>query len=440
MQIEKSQTATDSPRIGYIGVDVLNNATVCNEAIGLMKRSIQLEVASVYPYSQATFFRGDDVQRLAQRIETLYPLGIFRPLGELFTALFVFNLRLLAVVWAAVLCPAEKWRAKAMVLYHILPAVRLALRWRSRGVQHIHAHWAHTATTIAMHASQLLNIGFSFTGHANDLFVHRIALREKVRRARFIVAISEFHRDLYVKLGGDPERIPVVYCGIDMANFTPRDQEDVEPDGRPRIVSVGRLVEKKGFGFLIEACKILADRGVDFTCTIAGSGPLLQDLREHIHCKGLEDRVSVTGEVVMQDQLPDLLRSADAFVLPCVRDSDGDMDGLPQVLIEAMACGAPVISTRLVGIPDLVRDGRTGFLVQTENVEELAEAMIALLAEPVRARGIGAAGAEWVRDHFSREETVRRLAVLFQWAARTPPGREKPPRFDGAPTLPPVLI
>ena len=416
------------PTVGYIGVDVLNNATICNEAAGLLEAGARLDVVSVYRFDRPTFYQEGTLAALAGRLHHLYPLEPWSVARDVARAPFEFGARFWKTLRGAITCPAEGVRERLKILGHLLPAIQLARHWKDRGIGHVHAHWAHTATTIGMHAAGLMGVGFSFTGHANDLFVHKVGLAGKVRRARFIVCISEFHRRFYLGLGADPARLPVVYCGIDLGRFRPEGAEKV---GVPRIVSVGRLVEKKGFADLIAACGLLRDRGVGFECVIAGSGPLEGELRERIARLGLGDRVRVTGRVAAQEDLPGLLESARAFALPCVRDADGDMDGLPQVLIEAMACGVPVVSTRLVGIPDLVRDGRNGVLVEPGDIPGLADALEGLIDRPGLAAALGAEAAAWAHAHFGRAETVGRLTRLFAWAAATP--GDSPPAAEALP-------
>ena len=413
-------------RIGYIGVDVLNNATVCNEATGLLGAGVPLEVVSVYPYKSATFYRDVTLESLRAAVSSLFPMRAMSVIVAAGAAPFVFGTRFVTMLTKAAFGPAEGWKQRLTILYQVIPALVLAMRWRNRGISHIHAHWAHTATSIAMHVSELLGVGFSFTGHANDLFVHRIGLTAKVRRARFVVCISEYHRQFFMTLGGDPERLPVVYCGIDSDRLA-SDQAGSKPP-RPRIVSVGRLVEKKGFDDLISACALLRDDGLDFECVIGGSGPLLGELNQSITANHLEDRVFLTGTAVLQEKLPEFLGSATVFALPCVRDKDGDMDGLPQVLIEAMLCGLPVVSTRLVGIPDLVRDGETGLLVAPRDVRGMASAIQQLISSPTLATDLGDRGQAWAREFFSLRETVIRLSDLFNWAAANP-GSSPPERL-----------
>jgi len=430
------------PCIGYIGVDVLNNATICNEAAGLIGAGVPLDIVSVYRFDRPTYYRNDSLAGhslagLGGRVHSLYPLGLVATLWAMICAPWIFGFRFWKTLAKLMVSPVEGWRQRARIYWHFVPAVCLAIYWRKKPIGHIHAHWAHTATTIAMHAAELLGIGFSFTGHANDLFVHRVALKAKLRRARFVVCISEYHRQFYLAHGADPARLKVVYCGIDMDRFQPSDHRDIHSIPlRPLILGVGRLVEKKGFHDLLAACAELRERGLNFECVIAGSGPQEKLLRELVVGLRLEDHVTITGKAVLQEDLQQLLRSATIFALPCVKDRDGDLDGLPQVLIEAMACAVPVVSTRLVGIPDLVRDGWNGLLVPPGQTTALADALESLIRDSQWASGLGIRGMVWARLHFGRGETIHRLRQLFLWASATP-GRNPPDSiWQSAPEVP----
>ncbi|MEM7312234.1 MAG: glycosyltransferase, partial [Planctomycetota bacterium] len=286
------QTSGSEARIGYIGVDVLNNATICNETTALLERDVPLDLVSVYNIQKATFYRNETLKILDGRIHHLYPLKPLAMAWGVLRAPFVFGGRFFTMVWKALTGKVEGPRQRMKMLGHLLPAIKLAYHWQNRNVNHVHCQWAHTATTIGMHAAELLGIGFSFMGHANDLFVHRVALDDKVKRARYILCISEYHRRFYLDMGADSERLHVVYCGVSLDRF--QENKPFNPAVR-RIVSVGRLVEKKGFDDLIRSCGILRDRGVEFECVIAGSGPEEANLNQLIDELDLRNSVSITG-------------------------------------------------------------------------------------------------------------------------------------------------
>ena len=276
----------------------------------------------------------------------------------------------------------------------------------------VHSQWIHSCGTIGMYGAWLLGVPFSFTGHAADLFRERAALRDKIRRASFIVCISSFHRDFYLDEGARPEQLHTVYCGIDVDRFTfePR----AAMPARPLLLSVGRLVEKKGFDVLIEAARVLAARGRDVEIEIGGSGPLDAELREQISAAGVESSVRVTGAAILQEDLPAYLQRGDAFVQPCVRARDQDVDGTPRTLMEAMACGLPSISTRLAGIPDIIDDGASGLLVEPHDAEGLADAIERLLDEPALVDHLSRGGRARIEDRFEIEQCTASLADLFR--------------------------
>ncbi len=203
-----------------------------------------------------------------------------------------------------------------------------------------------------------------------------------------------------------PDQLRLVYCGIDVTKFAPA---PLPPASQGlKIRSSGRLVEKKGFSVLIQACKLLKDRSIAFDCIIGGSGPLEAELKTEIEKLQLTDRVSVTGKALKQEHIPQFVQSGNVYCLPCVWARDNDVDGLPQMLMEAMACGLPSISTRLVGIPDLVIDNQTGLLVSPESAEELADAILKLRDEALAAR-VAAAGRQHVLEKFEIETALQPL-------------------------------
>ena len=203
------------------------------------------------------------------------------------------------------------------------------------------------------------------------------------------------------------------YCGIDTGLFTPRLRER-EP-GRPlHILSSRRLVEKKGFADLIRACAILRDRGLDFRCTIAGSGEDEAALRAQISAAALDDIVALTGKALKQEEIPDFMATGDVYALPCIWASDNDVDGLPQMLMEAIGCGLPAISTRLVGIPDLIRDGETGLLVAPGDVEALADALSRIESDPELSDRLSKAGYRHLVDTFDIDRCLEPLLDKFR--------------------------
>ncbi|MBC7835854.1 MAG: glycosyltransferase [Phycisphaerales bacterium] len=398
--------------IHYITPTGIASAWVANELSIVRQEGIPFVLHSLRASNQK-FFSSPWALELDKRTRVLYPLPIVGAVASLLVAPLLFRRRFFAALANAIFGERESLRNRAVVLGHFVVACHWARGLRRENVSHIHSQWIHSGGTVGFYGAWLLGKTFSFTGHAADLFRERVALKDKVRRADFIVCISNFHRDLFKRLGARDEQLHIVYCGINVTHFTPA-AEGHRRGERPRILSSGRLVEKKGFAYLIDACKILEERGVEFDCVIGGNGPLESELREQVARLDLGNRVSLTGRALTQEELPEFMRSGDIYTLACVWAKDDDVDGLPQMLMEAMACGLPAVSTNLVGIPDLVIDQKTGLLVEPNNVGELADALDRLLKDRGLAARLGRSGAEYVREKFEIATSLRPLMRLFK--------------------------
>lgn len=358
-------------------------------------------------------FSSEWAAELNRATRTLYPIGAIELIVSLVAAPVFFGGRFFGALMNAVFGERESMRARVATFWHLLVACHWARLNRHDQVSHIHAQWAHSSGSIGMYGARLLGVPFSFTGHAADLFRNRVALADKIHRAEFIVCISSFHRDFFLKHGARMEQLEIAYCGIDTSLFTPS-LRGREPGVRFRIISAGRLVDKKGFEFLIDACKLLADRGRVFECVIAGSGPSYTSLCERIARCGLDETITVTGEPLKQEEIPEIMHGGDAFVLACVWAKDNDVDGLPQLTMEAMACGLPAITTRLVGNPDLVVDGESGLLVEPEDAAQLAAAIERLMDDPKLATKLAEGGLRHVHERFDVSRSLMPLIDRFR--------------------------
>ncbi len=277
----------------------------------------------------------------------------------------------------AVMATDIRFANRPKILVQAIAALALAWRVRRLCIGHIHAHMAHVPTTIAMYAARALGISFSFTGHANDLFPNRALLGEKIDRAAFVSCISRWHRDFYRDIVPKDElRLPVIRCGIDTAAevFTPAVHGE-----SLRILAVGRLVAKKGFDVLIEAVRTVVERSqMRIELTIAGTGPEESALR--MLADSLEPRVRVNMPGSLDNsRVMELMASCELFALPLRVTAEGDRDGIPVVLMEAMARGRCVISGDLPTIRELIDDGRSGYLIPLGDARSLAD-VVELLA------------------------------------------------------------
>ena len=401
--------------IHYVTTNGIGNAWVANELSRLDAAGVPF-VLHALRKPEALFHGSDWAVRLNQRTRSIYPLPGPALVLSLLLAPLLFRGRFFAALLNALFGRREHLRARLGGIAHLAVACHWARRMLAapEPVTHIHSQWIHSCGTVAMYLGWLLDRPFSFTGHATDLFRDRCALLDKIERADFIVCISEFHRDFYLKHGARPEQCVIAYCGIDPAVFHPRAAAAAVADRPYRILASGRLVEKKGFALLVDACRLLADRGLRFECVIGGSGPLEASLRAQVERLGLGEHVSVTGQALQQEKIIDFMHGGDVYVLPCVWAADGDVDGLPQMLMEAMACGLPAVSTRLVGIPDLIRDDETGVLVPPNDTAALADAIAGLMSDPARSKRLADAGLRWVHERFDLSDCLEPLIDRYR--------------------------
>lgn len=363
--------------------------------------------------SNQKFFSSVWAKDLDTATRVIYPVPLPSGFASVLLAPYLFGGRFFAALVNAALGKRESLRNRFVAFGHLLVACHWARRLRAQGVRHIHSQWIHSGGTVGMYGAWLLGASFSFTGHAADLFRERVALEDKVRRAKFIVCISRFHEEFFRRLGARPEQLHIVYCGVDTTHFVPELRPRI-PGEPVTILSSGRLVEKKGFVVLIRACEILRQRGVNFRCVIGGNGPQEPELRGLIQACGLANFVSITGEPLTQEKLPEFMHGGHIYTLPCVWAADGDVDGLPQMLMEAMACGLPAVSTRLVGIPDLIEHERSGLLVESGDAEQLADALLRLIEDSGLAARLATAGTRVVQERFEINSALRPLIRLFE--------------------------
>jgi colanic acid/amylovoran biosynthesis glycosyltransferase len=290
-------------------------------------------------------------------------------------------------------------------------AVRMAFDMEREGVTHVHAHFCSHPALVALIIHRLTGIPFSFTAHGSDLHVDRRMLDRKVEACSFAIAISEFNRQVILGECADDAggKVRVIHCGVDMELFAPKPA--VRDAGPLRLLCVASFEEVKGHRYLVEACAMLRDRGVEFVCELVGEGPLRAEIEALISRHELGDRVRVLGGRARPDVLA-LYRKADIAVLASRPTSDGRKEGIPVVLMEAMASGLPVVSTAISGIPELV-DRESGILVAPADATALADALTRLaLDEELRSR-MGEYGRLKVEREFDLRVNARRLLELF---------------------------
>lgn len=299
----------------------------------------------------------------------------------------------------------------------VYQALLLAREVRVGRITHLHAHFATAAAAVARLAAKFSGIPYTFTAHAKDIYHQAVssdALRRKLTDAAATVTVSEYNRDYLRATFGAAARVERIYNGLDLREFPFR-----SPEVRPaRIVAVGRLVEKKGFADLITAAAMLAGRRNAVQYQIIGGGPLEVELRAQIERLGLRARVELLGPCPRSAVIAHVQRAA-AVAAPSVIAQDGDRDGLPTVLLEAMALGTPCVATDITGIPEVVRNGSTGLLISPHDPAALAGAVERLIDDGALRVQLAREARRLIEAEFDSARTAARLRAVFAAAERS---------------------
>ncbi|MEX0820250.1 MAG: glycosyltransferase [Pirellulaceae bacterium] len=293
----------------------------------------------------------------------------------------------------------------------------LAWSMQRLGIQHLHAHFASHPAAVAYIIHRLVGIPFSFTAHGSDLHRDRHMLREKVAAARSVVTISQYNRNIIAQACGDDslEKVRVIHCGVDTAKFGYRSAETAfsRREGPFKLVCIGTLHEVKGQTYLLDACRALRDRQLDFECHLIGDGPDRKMLQRRTEELRLGDRVILHGRLP-QDEVAKHLQSADVLVAPSIPTKCGRREGIPVVLMEAMSSGVPVIASDLSGIPELVIDETTGLLSPPGDAARLSTALMRLYFDPELRERLARRARFKVEVEFDLRINAKQLAACFQ--------------------------
>ncbi|MEW5989149.1 MAG: glycosyltransferase [Chloroflexota bacterium] len=385
---------------------------IVNEILELERQGVDVRIYSLRKPDDGRFHASLARVKAGVVYAPQYPLAEWRRVYTAHRALFQADRRRYLSVLRYTLSRGHQYAIK-----RFLQAGVIAEHLLRQPVDAMHAHFASSAARAAMLVNRLTGIPYSFTAHAKDIFHQEVnpdSLRSKIRAARFVITVSDFNQAYLRELMGDqPGEVRRLYNGIDLSFFRP---DATIPRQANLILAVGRLIEKKGFEDLIWACALLAGQGLDFRCDIIGKGDLREKLRELITTLNLEDRVRLVGPK-SQDEVLEAYRQAAVFALPCVVGSDGNRDGLPTVLLEAMATGLPVVSTNLTGVPEIISHNEDGLLVPPGDPQALAAALTQLLSDPALRQRLATAGRRKVERDFDVRQNV---AVLHTWLAERP--------------------
>ncbi|MGD1834807.1 MAG: glycosyltransferase family 4 protein [Nitrososphaeraceae archaeon] len=304
-------------------------------------------------------------------------------------------------------------QVKSENYFVVYQSMLLTTLLKSKNIDHIHAHFATSATSVARLTSLFSGIPYSFTAHAKDIYHNNVDyddLRKKINDASAVITINEYNlKYLHDLFPEQSSNIVKIYNGLDLSNFVPNYNFKKTNN---EIVSVGRLVEKKGFEILIEACYHLVRSGKKFHCSIIGTGILENNLRKKIKQLGLQNFVNILGATPREEMLQ-RIQDASIFVVPSIISNDGDRDGLPTTLLEAMAIGTPCISTDVTGIPEVIHDGVTGVIVPSKNPLKLAEAIDNLLSDYNSVKSLVKNANRLVHSKFNIHENSEQLRTVL---------------------------
>lgn len=376
---------------------------IVREIDALIANGVDVRIISLKKPSETLI--QTDAAALMNRVR--HPRSILHALGGLAAALF---LRPGAVFGSFFSVVGDSWRSPDVLLKSLASWLRGLehIAWlRGFDPQIIHAHWATYPSTAAWTLGRVLRRPFSFTCHAHDIFIEDQLVARKIEDAAVAVTISRFNVDWLTERATPlaKQKLKVVHCGVDLS------MNQWIPEGRDghSILTVGRLDPIKGFATLVEALALLKSRGLDFRCRLLGSGPLDAELKAQAQARGVADRIDFTG-AQPQDVVRGWMGEAGLFVLPSEVAADGNRDGIPVALMEAMATGCPVVSTRVSGIPELIENEQDGLLVDPRQPHALADAMQRLL-EDAMLRSHVARGA---RTRIEKEFDARIEALRLQ--------------------------
>jgi len=401
--LPRPDNADGCPKIAYVvkRYPRFSETFIVNELLAHQDAGAEVEIFSLRPTNDTHF--QDVISRVRAPVTYLPHAGLkAKEVWEMMRKYEDQSDRLFSGLEAG-------WNADIVDLYQ---AMVLAQHVNKRGIQHIHAHFASSPATVARLAARFANIRYSITAHAKDIFHEDVDPNElvtKLEDAATVITVSDYNEHhLHALTNWSGVNIVRIYNGLDLETF-----EYSPPRNRPPLIlAVGRLVEKKGFRHLIDACAQMASDGRPFRCRIVGSGPDELSLHLQISRLGLEERVVLAGPLP-QAEIRREIQQAAVFAAPCVVGEDGNRDGLPTTLLEAMALGTPCVSTPVTGIPEAVLHDRTGIIVPQCESRSLAEGLARLLDDPGLRVRFAEAARKRIEEEFDVAQSAFNMREIF---------------------------
>lgn len=407
---EKPYTAEGRPRMAYLvsRYPAVSHTFILREVMRLRELGFDIQVASINSPDRTEADMTPDEREEAARTYYVKKHGLGGALAAHFAGLR-HPLSWLRGLGFALGLGGWNLKQRLFGFFYFTEALMLSRWMRAQGLTHLHVHFATAAANVGLVLKHASPIGLSLTVHGPDEFYDAPGeyLREKIAAADFLVCISRYAQSQLMHLSPANQwgKFEICPLGVDPGHYTPSRKSFAEEPFT--ILCVGRLTPAKGQRVLIEACRLLAQAGRSFRLVIVGAGPDAADLKTTVGTDSLEKVVLFTG-ALNQAEVRNWYGRADAFALPSFAE------GVPVVLMEAMASGIPCVTTRITGIPELIRDGRDGLLVAPSDTEALASALECLMDEPNLATQLGSAGRARVQEKYDLGRNAARLADLFQ--------------------------
>ncbi|MBD3221243.1 glycosyltransferase [bacterium] len=384
----------------------LTHTFIAREVSALRRRGHRVDLLALRP---GTAPPASDPECDLAGCHWVYPVSWWRVAGAALKVAVLRPGRWWRAVRAALGAPGEPLPARLKLVGQLLVTTTVLAHVERLAPAVIHAHLANPPASYAMFLSLLSGIPYTFTAHAADLYRVPLGNVQKLRQAAGAVAISRYNLRHYRDLVPGYDRAAIIHCGVPPEAFTFRPRERA---GSPlHVLAVGRAVEKKGFADLLDALALLDPDRHPWRATLVGGGPLLAELQRQREALGLA-ALEITGPM-QQNRIQALLGEADVFCLPCVEAADGDIDGIPVSLMEAMASGCPVLSTRVSGVPELLEDGRAGVLVDPHDPTAIAGGLRRLVDEPDLVQRLSLAGRARIEGGFTVDGEAARLERFF---------------------------
>ncbi len=377
---------------------------ILQELLAMQQRKVRLRILALQR-PQGNTFSIPGTATVMQEV-TYYKHGFIRALQA---HLYCLTTHFGGYITALRQCFARPLPAIRM-LAHFQKGVFYTYTLRHEPARHIHAHFASAPAAVAATIGTITNRSYSISAHAHDIYTADSLLEHKIKQARFVVTCTAANKK-FLAAKTDPNSLHHIYHGLAIQDWPFIVRNSPNPTGPIRILTVARLVEKKGILYLLQAIALLREQ-LDIHCTITGDGPLQKQLLQYVNQHGLQQQVTFTG-AWPQDKVKALYQSHHLFVLPCLVADNGDRDGLPNVLPEALASGIPVIATPVSAIPELITHRETGLLVQEKNAAEIAAAIQTLVLDPELYAHLARNGRQKVIQQFSMDHGIDQLYALF---------------------------